>query len=274
MQIRIIKPAKKIQDHIQKITVFRTPKKIIYQQKITPSPFTCLSYNHFDIPKFQVNNSVTQPQHKIQLSGPKINDDIYALHQGKLNQVLIELKPSSFFYLFHKSPTELVNQVVSLEKLTRNTRIEKLSNELALNNNYQSHIKKLTEFLEELKPRAFAPIDYVEDAIHLIEKTSGNITVQSLCEQINKSERQFNRKFTEVIGIAPIQYIKIRQLHYIINLLQLKQHNSMMELAYDTGFYDPAHFANSFKKLTGMSPGAFIQSDKHFARDYFADLTQ
>ena len=76
-----------------------------------------------------------------------------------------------------------------------------------------------------------------------------------------------------MIGIPPIQYIKIRQLHFIINRIHRNHFDSIKELAYDTGFYDPAHFSNSFKKLTGMSPGAFIKSDEHIALDYFSNLT-
>ena len=104
----------------------------------------------------------------------------------------------------------------------------------------------------------------------MIDKSFGDISVNHICKEIGKSERQFYRKFSEIVGIPPIQYIKIRQLHFIINLIHLKQYQSIKELAYDTGFYDPAHFTNSFKKLTGMSPGAFIKSDEHIALDYFS----
>lgn len=272
MQISIIKPGKKFQYYIRKITVFRTSKKITYQQKLTPSPFTCLTYNHFDIPDFKVKNRVIIAENKIQLTGPKTDDNIFALHNGKLSQVLIELAPSSFYYLFGKSPAGMVNQTITINKFVNGPEIDELLNSLAENNNYRSHIRKLCEFLNRLKSRVLPPVDYIEKAISLIDKSSGNITVNSICEQINKSERQFNRKFSEIVGIPPIQCIKIRQLHFIINLIHLKQYKSIKELAYDTGFYDPAHFTNSFKRLTGMSPELFIKSDEHIALDYFSEL--
>jgi len=272
MKITVIKPKKKLADFIRKITVFKTVRKITYQQKITPSPFTCLSYNHYDIPDFKANNKVIIPESKLQLTGPKINDDNYALHHGKLSQVLIELSPSSFYYLFGQSPSSIVNQTIAIGKFIPESKSRTIIKWLEENNNYRSHIRKLSEFLEELKASALPPVEYIETAISLIDKSSGNITVNSICEQINKSERQFNRKFSEIVGIPPIQYIKIRQLHFIINLIILKQFKSIKDVAYDTGFYDTAHFFHNFKKLTGMTPGVFINSDQHVARDYFSDI--
>ncbi len=272
MKIIQITPAKDIKQYVHKITVFKTADKIIYTQKLTPSPFVCISYNHYHIPDFKVDNKVISPENNLQVTGPKTSDDIYALHYGRLSQVLIELAPSSFYYLFGQSPAGIVNQTLAICKFIPGRRINELTDSLAENNNYRSHIRKLTNFLVELKYRTLHPIDYIEKAIDLIDKSSGNISVHSVCEQINKSKRQFNRKFSEIIGIPPIQYIKIRQLHFIINLIHLKQYKSIKEIAYDTGFYDPAHFSNSFKKLTGMTPGDFITSDGHIALNYFSEL--
>ena len=272
MQIKVIQPTEKYQDFIRKITIFRTTKKIIQQQKITPSPFTCLSYNHFDIPDFKVENKIIKLKNRLQITGPNTRDDIIVLHKGNLYQVLIELSPSAFYYFFRKSPADIENQIVPITKLVNKIRIDKLLQSLLENNNYKSLIKKLTKFLEELKALSLPPVDYIENAISLIDESRGIITVNSVCEQINKSDRQFNRQFREIIGIPPIKYIKIRQLHFIINRIYRNHFDTIKELAYDTGFYDPAHFTNSFKRLTGMSPELFIKSDEHIALDYFSEL--
>ncbi len=272
MKVTIVKPNEYLKDHIQKITIFRTLHKIIYQQKITVSPFSCLSYNHYDIPDFKVKSKVIKQKNKIQLTGPKTDDNIYALHNGKLSQVLIELNPSSFYYLFGQSPASIVNKTVALSNFIPESKSSALLECLVENNNSRSHIRKLSEFLVDKMTSALPAVGYIDQSIKLIDNSSGNITVRSVCDQVNKSDRQFNRKFNEVVGIRPIQYIKIRQLHFVINRIHRNHFHSIKELAYDTGFYDPAHFANSFKKLTGMTPGDFIQSDEHIALDYFSEL--
>lgn len=272
MKIIQITPAKEIKQYVHKITVFKTKERISYTQKLTPSPFSCISYNHYQIPDFKVGNEVVSSRSKLQLTGPKTSDNIYALHNGRLNQILIELTPTSFFSPFKHSPAGIENKTVPLFKFIPESRITDLVDSLAENNNYRSHIKKLTNFIIELKLTSLKPIDYIDSAIDIVDKSSGDISVQSLCKQIFKSERQFTRKFSETVGIPPIQYIKIRQLHFIINLICLKKYTSIKEIAYETGFYDPAHFSNCFKKLTGMTPGEFIKSNEHIAMDYFSKL--
>ncbi|MCD4731076.1 MAG: hypothetical protein K8R74_10770, partial [Bacteroidales bacterium] len=90
MKIHFVKPINQLSENIHKITVFISTDTIKYRQKITPSPFTCLSYNHFNIPDFKVSGKILPSKSKLQITGPKTTDDIYALHNGRLNQVLIE----------------------------------------------------------------------------------------------------------------------------------------------------------------------------------------
>jgi len=212
MQIKIVKPNKQSREIIQKITVFRTDNKIVYQQKLTPSPFTCISYNHFDIPEFKVNGKIKGAKNSLQFTGPKTNDNIFAVHNGKLHQILIELSPSSFYYLFNQSPSEIVNQTVDFRQFVDKTKSESLLDNLKKNNNYISRIKKLTDFLLDQKSSALPKIDYIEKAISLIDKSSGHTSVNAICELSNISERQFNRKFSEIIKSPTNRVIKTQSI--------------------------------------------------------------
>lgn len=272
MEIYTLPANKDIEHCIRKITIFQSGEYSNFRQKLTPTPYCCITYNHYHIPGFEVNNVITQSNHKLQVTGPKTREDIYAIHHGRLSQVLIEFTASGFYCFFRRTPACFMNKTLDLSQLIMDSVFEKLLSDLTKTGDVQEHVSILQQFISSTNVLQSQKYAYLETAIKLIEESNGKISVSSLCQQIHISERQLNRKFIEIVGLKPLQYIKLKQLHYIINLLHSEQYRSLKELAYETGFYDPAHFNNHFKKLTGMSPGSFLASDEHVAFKYYNDL--
>jgi AraC-like DNA-binding protein len=256
---------------IRKITVFKSEGISGFRQKLTPTPYSCLSYNHFHIPEFIVNSATTPVGNRLQVTGPKTRDDVFALHNGKLCQVLIEFTAVGFYCFFHCSPVKYLNATVALGSLVPLCNVQILTNDLSRTDDHQQHAALIQQFLATLNLKMCNQLAYLNEAVKMIEDSKGNTTVKEITRQINVSERQLDRKFIEITGLKPMQYIKLKQLHYIISLLQKKQFKTLKELAYEAGFYDPAHFNNQFRKLTGMSPGAFLASDEHVAFKYYND---
>ena len=131
MNIQFINPDRQLSSYIHKISVFCSTDEITYNQKLTPSPFTCLSYNHNYIPDFKVAGKIFSSKSKLQITGPKTTDDIYAIHNGKLNQILIKFTPSGFYNLFQQSPKTLVNTTTPLSGLLNNSDLSGLIKNLA-----------------------------------------------------------------------------------------------------------------------------------------------
>ena len=264
-------PNQKLSKYVRKISVFESKRKMKYKQKLTPSAFTYLSYNHKDIPVSIFGNKRVQPTQRLQIAGPKINEDINVEYNGNLYQILVEFTASGFYYLFHISPSKLVNNLSNLSNFISSEMNKQLEQELLASDNIELRIKLLEEFLYEKLHSALPFSDYIEKALQIIEEYNGSIHISDLIKELGISERQFDRKFREVVGISPKCYSKILQLHYAINLMHSKKYASTQELAYQAEFYDLAHFTNRFKELTGFTPNEFIKSDKHIALKYFTD---
>jgi hypothetical protein len=88
--IEIHNPNPLLLKYIRKISVFRSKKPITYRQKLTPSAFTCISYNQRDIPVSIFGKRRVHPERRLQIAGPKINEHIYVQYNGTLEQILIE----------------------------------------------------------------------------------------------------------------------------------------------------------------------------------------
>jgi len=265
-------PNKLLSKYIRKISIFESKRKIKYKHKLTPSAFTYLSYNHKDIPTSIFGNKRVQPTQRLQIAGPKINEDVYVEYNGRLCQILIEFTASGFYYLFRISPSKLINNLSNLSDLTSPEIYGLLEQELLESDNIEQQIRLLEEFLLERLHIALPFSDYIEKALQIIGEHNGSIHIGDLIKEVGISERQFDRKFQEIVGISPKCYSKILQLHYVINLMHSKNFASAQELAYQAEFYDLSHFANRFKELTGFTPNEFIKSDQHIALKYFTDL--
>ncbi len=272
--IEIHNPNPLLLKYIRKISVFRSKKPITYRQKLTPSAFTCISYNQRDIPVSIFGKRRVHPERRLQIAGPKINEHIYVQYNGTLEQILIECTASGFYYLFHESPSLFINSLYCLDDILLPTESETLNEMLQHSNTLKRKIETLEKFLLKRSSNALLPCDYVEYSLRLIEEAKGNITIKELTDKVLISERQLDRRFREIVGITPKKFARIIQLHFVINLMYIKKYNTFQDIAYFASYYDLAHFYHKFKESTGFSPVEFINSDEHLAFQYFTDLVK
>lgn len=77
------------------------------------------------------------------------------------------------------------------------------------------------------------------------------------------TQKGFIQKFKKHYFLTPNQYIKLRQVNYVISLLKHNQTKTMTEIGLEAGFYDQSHFIRVFKKYCGFTP-------KDFKKTYMA----
>jgi AraC-like DNA-binding protein len=259
--------------YVKRISVFECIGQIEFKHKLIPSGDTYLSYNHKDIPVY-FNHKRVNPSERLQITGPKTNQNIYVEYGGELLQILIEFTPTGFYYLFHDSPAKYLNELVKLSHFEHHGSIENLRKQLRAKDNPDTLVDIIQDYLIELSFHALPFCKYIEEAISLMETNIGKIRVQDIAKAINKSERQFYRKFQKIVGVSPKKYSKMLQLHYVISLMNSKEISSFKEISYTANFYDQSHLDHRFKELLGITPNKFLSSKEHNALKYFTHLVQ
>lgn len=68
------------------------------------------------------------------------------------------------------------------------------------------------------------------------------------------SERQFERKFLQTIGLTPSYYRRMLRFENAFYRIQHNQFKSLADLAYELGYADQSHFNREFKQLSGQTP--------------------
>jgi len=86
-----------------------------------------------------------------------------------------------------------------------------------------------------------------------------NFTVELLCREIGLSHSQLHRKMTALTGQSTQKFIRSIQLNKAKHFLSTTD-LSISEIAYRSGFNDPAYFARIFKKAFQQTPRQFRKS--------------
>lgn len=259
-----------LRKYVGKISVFTCDGPIDCKHKLIPSGCSYLSYNHKDIPTYFHGHEM-KPTERLQITGPKTDQNIFVIYGAELSQILLEFTPSGFYYLFQESPASYHNELVNLSQLSKFESTKRLSEQLGATNNTSEQIDLIQDFLIELAFHALPFCNYIEEALEIMHQNIGKILVNDIAGAVNKSERQLNRQFVKIVGIPPKVYLKLLQLHYVINLMNVKEISSFKEISYSANFYDQSHFDHRFKELLGITPNEFLVSKEHNALKYFTD---
>lgn len=180
----------------------------------------------------------------------------------------IILKPTALFQLFNSINIEkLTNNVLPLESLFDNNSVY-LNKEILFSNSTKNQIDLIEKFLFNIiEPRKInhTIIDY---AIELINQKKGCTAIKDLVKKLNISQRYFQKKFKEVVGIQPSVFCRITRFNFLFSEMNTKSNDfSTLSILYN--YYDLPHFAKDFKRYCGAAPSKFYLEKFKFLKQAF-----
>lgn len=153
------------------------------------------------------------------------------------------LKPGAFanFYSF-TSQNELTNETVEFEK-AKSFNIDKIFDNPF---NYFDHF-----FTERIKSKN----NRLQSIINEIHSSKGQISIYELSKRNFTTIRQLERNFKKLIGLSPKEYSNIIRFQTALSLIKnSKPNQSILDIAFECGYYDHSHLSKEIKRYTGLSP--------------------
>jgi len=93
---------------------------------------------------------------------------------------------------------------------------------------------------------------------HLHQHYGRVVTLAELARLTGRSPFYLSRVFRRAFGMPPYTYLaRLRVQHARILLLS---GHSMLSVTYTTGFSDQSHFIRHFKRVMGVTPGAYLRT--------------
>ncbi|TCD12051.1 helix-turn-helix domain-containing protein [Pedobacter frigidisoli] len=119
-------------------------------------------------------------------------------------------------------------------------------------------------YFSSFQPTRHHNDDLVASAQEKIESNYQDVaTIEEMIKDIPSSRRNIVRRFKQVTGITPIEYLQQTRIAAAKKLLE-QTAQQMTEIIYNSGYNDPKAFRKVFRKAVGMTPTQY--RDKFQAR--------
>jgi len=236
-------------------------------QRITPTGLTELMFYFTPRPKILTNNKYLSDN--VALFGHQ--NDFYDMElTGDLSVFSIVFKPQGLMRFFKFPLHEICNQNVPLHHLINRQTCRDLEEKMGEAITFHQRVHIAEAYLWSTFKTDFADFEFqrINHIAELIKQSFGNTNVHQMAMEACLSRRQFERIFARQVGISPKQYLKIIRFQYAIFQKQQNRHWDMMDLSYQSGYFDQSHFNNDFKSLCGLTPKQYF-ADHDACSDFF-----
>lgn len=180
---------------------------------------------------------------------------------GYVNSFAIRFYPYGFANFVSVDIKNLANKETSLELLFGEENSKQLEQKIIKAANTQKRIEIIEHFLLDKLSNKKTIDNIVKTTIDTLIVTSGNAPIKTILKDDLSKRRQLERKFQKQIGISPKQLGKVIRLQTALKKLLNRQSENFTEIAYESEYYDQAHFIKDFKEFTGTTPKEFIKDD-------------
>lgn len=120
----------------------------------------------------------------------------------------------------------------------------------------QTHL--LAAYLGSRIRKCNVPVDpAVQYAVGQISESQGTVALRDLRRKLQVSERSFERKFRQTVGISPKLFARICRFQASLNQLRTNNYNRLSDIAFDNGYADQSHFIRGFNQFAGFSPDQY-----------------
>ena len=214
-----------------------------------------------DIKRFTAGeNFILQP--RAMILGQTL-EPFYIEPTGYVKTFAIRFYPYGFANFVSVPIARLANNETALEVLFGIDPARELEHEIVAASATKIRIEVIEHFLrKKLSDRAVVD-RIVKDTVDILTATRGSQPINDILRNDPAKRRQLERKFVKQIGISPKQLGKVVRLQTALRMLYSGKVDTLTKIAYESEYYDQAHFIKDFREFTGTNPGELLGHENH-----------
>jgi len=290
MNYQTFEPSQDLTSLIKCYWTLESPKEQTHEkQTIVPDGCMEMIFHYGDLFRQYTENKISIIQPRCFVIG-QLTRPLEIQPTGETGIFSVRFHPNGFLPFSTIPIKEMENTTVSFEKLFGKDGQE-IEQAILKANSTTERIKLIETFLLNRLPNTETVDRIVKSTVETILTANGQLSIDEISKQTNINRRQLERKFSSTIGLSPKQLSKTIRLQATLKMLlnkkftslkfsstiglspkQLsktirlqatlkmllsKKFTSLTALAYQSEYYDQAHFIKDFKELTGFTPKEF-----------------
>jgi AraC-like DNA-binding protein len=107
----------------------------------------------------------------------------------------------------------------------------------------------------------------MQHAVSQIVQSRGSVSLKLLQEQLFLTERSFERKFKQWVGISPKLFARICRFQSSLHQLRQNDFSKLSDIAYEHDYADHSHYIRAFKEFAGASPNQYQKKSTEVAEN-------
>ncbi len=193
----------------------------------------------------------TQPMHFVvgQMTRPML-----IAANGSVELIGIRFHPGGTLPFFKIPMSELTNQVVELNALSRELEIEVVPRVGACRS-----LEGKVDILQALLTRRVSDKDGAQilGMAETIVARHGRVSIDQLATDAGISSRQLERRFLREVGVGPKLLCRIMRFQQVFRAFD-RNDSGWAGVAADCGYYDQAHLIRDFRQFARQAPSVLL----------------
>lgn len=186
-------------------------------------------------------------------------DPFYVEPTGDVDSFAVRFYPFGFAGFVPVSINELANRETPITQLFDIEAANALEKRIIEATTTHARIAIVEDFLLTCLADAKTIDNMVRKTIDAILLTRGSASIKTLLKDDLSKRRQLERKFLKLVGVSPKQLGKVIRMQTALHMMLNQQSENLTRIAYESEYYDQAHFVKDFKEFTGINPKEFLE---------------
>jgi AraC-like DNA-binding protein len=207
---------------------------------------TIIGDRYIKMPKVEVLGQLTSP---VKLTATK-----------GVTLLIARFYPHASSLFLHNQASDFTNDSIDLNDVFKNEATALYHQMME-----QDSILYKISILETFLIRKLRILEKKQEKLRLVEQICSHayqdgefFNLANLASHYGFSERHIQKLFLEFTGLSPKRLFNIHRFNRSLELVR-SSGSPLTSIAYESGYYDQAHFIKEFKSFTGVTPSEFQQ---------------